>query len=55
MKYKINDHVQKIGGDYSFKGVVVAAFTKLSGAERYVVENQDGVLFIFNEKNLCAS
>ena len=46
------DHVEKRGGDYSFAGVVVAAFKKLSGRVRLVVEDDRGVLFIFSEQDL---
>ncbi len=46
------DKVHKIGGDYRFEGVVVCAFCKLSGARRYVVEDDRGALFIFNETQL---
>ena len=46
------DKVRKIGGDYKFEGVVVAVFAKLSGVFRVVVEDDRGVLFIFNEKQL---
>ncbi len=49
---KIGDVVEKIGGDYTFVGIVVAAFAKLSGAQRYVVEDDRGVLHIFSAKNL---
>ena len=49
---RLGDRVTKITGDYRFTGVVVAVFAKLSGATRYVVENEDGVLHIFSEKNL---
>jgi len=54
MRYKTGDKVVKITGDYSFDGTVVAAFSMLSGAERYVVEH-DGchMLHIFSEKNLA--
>jgi hypothetical protein len=51
-RFRVGDKVQKVGGDYSFAGVVVAAFVKLSGAMRYVVEDDRGLLFIFAEKNL---
>lgn len=44
--------VHKVGGDYSFVGIVVSVFTKRSGAIRYVVENDDGLLFIFNVNQL---
>ena len=48
----IGDTVEKTTGDYVFKGIIVAKFYKLSGAERFVVENQDGILHIFSRKNL---
>ena len=50
--FKIGNKVKKIGGDYSFEGVVVAAFNKLSGAERFVVEDDRGVLHVYSAKNL---
>ena len=53
MKYAPGDKVHKVGGDYVFVGTVVAAFRKLSGAERYVVEDDRGLLHIFSEKNLA--
>lgn len=49
MKYQIGQKFEKRGGDYRFKGTIVAAFTKLNGTIRYVGENSDGLLFIFNE------
>lgn len=49
---KLGDKVQKLGGDYTFRGVIVADFLKLTGQRRLVVENSDGMLFIFNEKQL---
>jgi hypothetical protein len=51
-QFKIGDKVSKVGGDYRFDGVVVATFTKLSGAVRYVVEDDRGVLHIYSDKNL---
>lgn len=51
-KYTTGDFVQKIGGDYSFGGEVVSVFTKKSGVIRYVVEDERGLLFIFNESQL---
>ena len=51
-KFKIGDKVEKISGDYKFEGVVVAIFYKLSGLNRIVVENGDGILHIFSDKNL---
>ena len=41
-QFKIGDKVSKVGGDYKFDGVVVAAFEKLSGVVRYVVEDARG-------------
>lgn len=50
--FKEGDRVKKIGGDYTFVGVVVAAFKKLSGKQRYVVENTEGILHVFSDKQL---
>lgn len=52
--FQVGDKVEKVGGDYTFPGPVVAAFCKLSGAQRYVVEDDRGVLHIFSDKNLRA-
>lgn len=52
MSFKVGDKVYKIGGDYTFEGVVVAAFQKLSGVERFVVEDDRGVLHVYSEKVL---
>jgi hypothetical protein len=46
------DRVAKRGGDYSFVGVVLAAFSKRSGSPRYAVENDDGLIHIFNGEQL---
>lgn len=46
------ERVEKVGGDYRFSGVVVAAFQKRGGLRRVVVENGDGVLHIFNPAQL---
>lgn len=51
-EFHIGDWVIKQGGDYSFEGLVVASFTKIGGARRYVVENGQGILHIFSGKNL---
>lgn len=50
--FKVGDIVEKVGGDYTFKGHVVAVFTKISGAIRLVVEDDRGVLHVYSEKNL---
>ena len=48
----VDEKVQKVGGDYQFKGFIVAAFPKRSGAYRYVVEDDRGILHIFSAKQL---
>lgn len=52
MKYGRGCEFEKVGGDYSFKGTVVTGFRKLNGVVRYVGENADGLLFIFNETSI---
>lgn len=51
-RFKLGDRVIKSKGDYTFTGEIRAAFTKASGAIRYVVENPDGILHIFSDSNL---
>lgn len=53
-KHPLGTMVKKVGGDYSFSGMVVAVVVKKSGAIRYVVEDDRGLLFIFSEANLVA-
>ena len=48
----IGVRVEKIGGDYRFEGVVVADFVKRTGQRRLVVEDDRGLLFIFNPSQL---
>lgn len=48
----VGDRVSKVGGDYTFEGIIVAGFYKLSGAPRYVVEDDRGVLHVYSFKNL---
>ena len=50
--FSVGDAVSKVGGDYRFDGVVVAAFAKRSGLVRYVVEDDRGILHIFSSRNL---
>lgn len=52
MTFKIGDKVKKVGGDYTFVGIVVAVFEKLSGVIRLVVEDDRGVLHVYSEKIL---
>lgn len=49
----VGDKVTKIGG-YPFPGTIVAAFEKLDGQPRYVVESADlpGLLHIFADTQL---
>lgn len=49
---QVGDQVTKTGGDYRFDGTVVARFAKRSGAVRVVVEDDRGLLFIFNDSML---
>jgi hypothetical protein len=51
-RFEVGDEVEKYGGDYTFGGTVVAAFAKLSGVRRYVVEDGRGILMIYSSKNL---
>ncbi len=51
-RFAVGELVKKVGGDYQFEGQVVAAFAKKSGAIRYVVEDDRGVLHIYSDKNL---
>jgi hypothetical protein len=46
------DRVVKDSGDYTFEGQVRNRFRKTSGALRYVVEDDRGLLFIFNQRQL---
>ena len=49
----VGDMVAKVGGDYAFAGVIVAAFVKRDGKTwRYVVENRDGLLHVFSPAQL---
>jgi len=56
-RYLIGARVEKTGGDYTYRGWVVAVFHKRHrrgrvGALRYVVEDRRGLCFIFNEGQL---
>lgn len=50
--FQPGDRVSKVGGDYRFDGIVVAAFLKTSKQRRYVVEDDRGILHIYSDKNL---
>lgn len=49
---EIGRHYQKQGGDYQFEGICVAVFEKQSGVVRVVLEDERGLLFIFNPSQL---
>jgi hypothetical protein len=51
--FKIGDIVTKTGGDYSYTGHVVGRVVKRSGQVRWVVEDDRGLLFIFNTSQLA--
>lgn len=51
-RFNTGDWVKKAGGDYTFIGIVVGVITKLSGATRFVVEDDRGLLLILNENQL---
>lgn len=51
-QYQVGEPVEKVGGDYQFVGVVVAAFQKLSGVWRYVVEDDRSILHVYSDKCL---
>jgi len=50
--FAVGDEVTKTGGDYSYSGRVVGRLVKKSGAVRWVVEDDRGLLFIFNASQL---
>lgn len=52
-RFAVGDPVKKIGGDYTFEGIVRAVFAKRSGEVRFVVEDDRGVLHVYSAKNLA--
>lgn len=46
LNFRVGDKVYKKGGDYTFEGVVVSSFRKMNGAQRFVVEDDRGLLLI---------
>jgi hypothetical protein len=46
------DFVIKDTGDYLFDGIVMCRFRKRSGTPRYVVENEAGIVHVFNHTQL---
>ena len=53
-KFKVDEHVRKVGGSYQATGTIKAAFLADDGTARYVFrfDNPPGLLHIFNEGNL---
>jgi hypothetical protein len=52
-KYNLKQRVEKKGTASNFVGEIVAVFLKRDGkTQRYVVENDYGILHIANEKQL---
>ena len=52
MPIEIGDKVRRINSDYEFIGTVVSVFEKTSGLIRYVIEDERGILFIWNRENM---
>lgn len=51
--FEPGDRVKKTTGDYTFEGEVVSVFNKRNnGPLRVVVENDAGIVHIFNPKQL---
>lgn len=53
-KFTVGQRVRKPVG-YRFDATIVAVFRNLSGEARVVAENGDGLLHIFNERQLEAA
>ncbi|MCB1768652.1 MAG: hypothetical protein KDJ31_02965 [Candidatus Competibacteraceae bacterium] len=53
-KFKVDEHVRKVGGSYQATGTIKSAFLADDGTARYVFrfDNPPGLLHIFNEGNL---
>ena len=53
LKFLIGQRVEKRSADSFFEGEVVCAFVKRDGKTiRYIVENDDGICLICNERQL---
>lgn len=46
------ERVIKDTGDYTFDGIILSVFRNRSGSPRYVVENEEGIIHIFNHNQL---
>lgn len=53
-KFKVDEHVRKVGGSYQGTGVIKAAFRADDGTARYVFrfDHPPGLLHIFNDGQL---
>lgn len=51
-KYSKGTIVEKTKGDYTYSGTVICSFYETNKALRYCVEDDRGLLFIFNEASL---
>lgn len=51
----VGKKVKKTSGDYTFEGEIIAIIQKLSGAIRYAVEDDRGLVLIMNEKQVNGS
>jgi hypothetical protein len=51
----VGSRVIKTSGDYTFEGTVVAALKKRSGVQRYVVEDDRGLLLIMSQAQIAAT
>lgn len=47
----VGDTVERVNSDYKFVGTIRSVFQKNSGLTRFVVEDDRGILFIWNRKN----
>lgn len=53
-KFRVGDHVKKVGGSYQADGIIVGVAVTTQQQVRYVFEFKDypGMLHIFNESQL---
>lgn len=53
-KFKVDEHVRKVGGSYQATGTIKAAFLADDGTARYVFRFDDppGLLHIYNDGNI---
>ncbi len=51
-KFDRGHKFKKTSGDYTFEGTVLCVIEKLSGAIRYAVEDDRGLILIMNERQI---